>query len=195
MNSDLLIANITKQVPLSTAEQHLFTSLLEPRTVYKKEYLLRQGDICRHDYFVNTGCLKICYTDEKGIECVTKFAIENWWVIDIESYLYASPCFYYYQAVEDTTLLQISKTNLEHLLQTIPALQQFMTTRWQNSFIALQHRFVQSLSLSAEEKYRLFREKYPGLELRIPQKLVAAYLGITPEFLSRLRKKAATDFS
>ncbi|PSL50305.1 CRP-like cAMP-binding protein [Chitinophaga niastensis] len=195
MNVDLILSSISQHVRLSPSETDLFTSVLESRTVYKKDYLIKSGEICRHDYFVNKGCLKVCYANEKGIECVTKFAIENWWVVDIDSFLNTTPSFFYYQAVEDTELLQISKANYHLLIEQIPAIQKFIIKRWQHSFIMLQHRFIQSNSLTAEEKYSQFKKKYPGLEQRISLRLTASYLGITPEFLSVLRKRETNSFS
>jgi CRP-like cAMP-binding protein len=195
MNADLIIASITKHVNLSPGEKELFTGLLQPGKITKKEFLIRTGEICRHDYFVNQGCLKVCYTNEKGSETVIKFAIENWWVVDLDSFLNHTPSFYYIQAVEDTSFFKLSKSSYDLLHQRVPAFQQFSNERWQTGFIALQQRIMQNLTLSAEEKYARFLEKYPGLNQRIPQRLIAAYLGITPEFLSMLRKKWATEFS
>jgi CRP-like cAMP-binding protein len=195
MDVDLILSDISRHVRLSKSEADLFTSVLESKTVDKKDYLIKSGEICRHDYFINKGCLKVCYANEKGIECVTKFAIENWWVVDIESFLNGTPSFFYCQAVEDTELLQISKANYQILIEQIPAIQKFTISRWQNSFIMLQHRFIQSNSLTAEEKYREFQRKYPGLDQRISLRLTASYLGITPEFLSVLRKRGTASFS
>src|SRR5882757_9854674 len=115
MNVDLILASVSRYVQLSQSEIDLFISVLEPKIVYKKDYLIRAGDVCRHDYFVNKGCLKVCYVNDKGIECITKFAIENWWVVDIDSFLNTSPSYFYYQAVEDTELLRISKANYQLL--------------------------------------------------------------------------------
>ncbi|NUM79810.1 Crp/Fnr family transcriptional regulator, partial [bacterium] len=158
-------------------------------SVRKKDFLLMNGDICRYDYFVTSGCLKVCYTDENGSEFIVKFALENWWVVDLDSFLNGTPSLFYIQAIEDSEVLQISKKNYDALHQKIPAFQKFSNERWQNGFIALQHRIMHDQSLTAEERYERFKEKYPTLEQRIPQKLIAAYLGITPEFLSMLRKK------
>lgn len=193
MDVDRVIANISKYIKLDAAQTDLLISLLEPAEVAKKEFLIRAGDICRYDYFVNSGCLKVCYTDDKGAECIIKFAIENWWVVDLDSFLHIKPSFYYIQAVEDTSLFKLSRSNYDKLHHEIPSFQKFSSERWQNGFIALQQRIIQNLSLTAEEKYAHFMEKYPGLEQRIPQKLVAAYLGITPEFLSVLRRKWAVS--
>jgi CRP-like cAMP-binding protein len=195
MNYKGILTNISKYIKLNESEIDFFTSLLEYGEIAKKDYLLRTGDICRYDYFVNKGCLKVCYTNEKGTESIIKFAIENWWVVDLNSFLNHTPSFYYIQAVEDTQFFRLSKSGYDKLHKEIPAFQQFSNERWQNGFIALQHRLIQNISLSAEERYNHFLHKYPGLEQRISQRLIAAYLGITPEFLSMLRKKWATQFS
>jgi len=195
MDTALIISNISQQVQAGTETMDFFVSLLEPKSIAKKEYLVRTGDICRYDYFINKGCVKVCYTDKKGVECIVKFAIENWWVVDLESFLHHTPSFYYIQAVEDTDLFQLSKCNYDLLHRKYPVFQQFSNDRWQKGFIALQQRIIQNLSLTAEEKYKHFREKYPSLEQRIPQKLTAAYVGVTPEFLSVLRRRWATAIS
>src|ERR1044072_89898 len=111
MSFELILKNLLEQVNITDSECDLFTSLLEAKTLMKKEYLVRTGEICRYDYFVNKGCLKVCYHDEKGSECVIKFAIENWWVVDLDSFLNHKPAFYYIQAVKDTEVLRISKSN------------------------------------------------------------------------------------
>jgi CRP-like cAMP-binding protein len=190
-----ILSSISQYAHLSPPEIDLFISALETKTVRKKDFLIRAGEVCRHDYFVNQGCLKIFYADSKGLECVTKFAIENWWVVEIESFLNLTPCRFYYQAVEDTELLGISKDAHDLLIDRIPAYQKFTSQRWQNSFIALQNRFIQNHSLTASEKYDQFKQKYPGLDQRISLRLTASYLGITPEFLSVLRKRQAGAFS
>lgn len=195
MNTDLILENIGQHIPLSMDEKKLFISMLEPASLAKKELLIRAGEICRHDYFINKGCVKVFYYDEKGTESVIKFALENWWVVDLDSFINHKPSFYFIQALEDTELWQLSKQSYDRLHREIPQFQQFSNNRWQQGFIALQHRLIQNLSLTAEQRYEHFKLKYPTLEQRIPLKLIAAYLGITPEFLSMLRKKWSTRLS
>lgn len=195
MNADLIISNILNKIKLDNFEIDLFISLLDSVSVSKKEYLLRQGDICSYDYFINSGCVKVCYIDERGLENIVKFAIEDWWVVDLDSFLNRTPSFYYIQAVENTVAYRLSKSNYDLLHQRIPAFEKFSKTRWQHSFIAIQQRVGQNLSLTAEERYQQFKVKYPNLELRIPQKLIASYLGITPEFLSVLRRRNSLSIS
>ena len=195
MYNQMIIENITKYIRLTPSESEFVISLMEKRTIAKKQYLLRTGEICRYDYFIAKGCVKVCYTDEKGIECIIKFAPENWWVIDLDSFLNGKPSFFYIQTIEDVELYQLSRSNYELLNKNLPQFQKFSNERWQQGFISLQQRIMQNLSMSAEERYHQFINKYPGLEQRIPLKLIASYLGITPEFLSMLRKKWATRFS
>lgn len=190
-----IIKNIQKSLTLTVEEQQFFTSLLRQKSIRKKDYLLRIGEICRHDSFIVKGCFKVCYNDEKGVERIIKFTPENWWVVDLDSFLHSKPGFYYIQALEDSEVLQLHKSDYDHLHVKIPAFQQYSNERWQQGFIALQQRVLQSQSMTADERFEQFCQKYPGLEQRIPQKLIAAYLGITPEFLSMLRKKRATRFS
>jgi CRP-like cAMP-binding protein len=195
MNTDLIISNVLKRIKLNDSEIDLFISLLDPVHVPKKEYLLRHGDICSYDYFIDSGCVKVCYINERGLEHIVKFAIEDWWVVDLDSFLNRTHSFYYIQAVENTAAFRLSKSNYDSLHQRIPAFEKFSKARWQNNFIAIQQRVGQNLSLTAEERYQHFKVKYPGLELRISQKLIASYLGITPEFLSVLRRRNSISIS
>lgn len=186
---DGIVRNITGVVPLEKHEIEMLLSVVELRSVRKKEFILRAGEICRFETFVNKGCLKIYYTDLSGVEHNVKFAPENWWSLDLESFGMLTPAFYSIQAIEDSECLQISKAHHDWLYDKIPQLEKFAKLRYQNAYILLQHRMTQNLFSTAEEKYDAFTKKYPGLELRIPQKDIASYLGITPEFLSMLRKK------
>jgi len=119
------------------------------------------------------------------------FAVEDWWTGDLYSFLTQTPATFNIDALEDTEVLQISKPNLEKLYESVPKFERFFRFQFQNAFVAQQQRIMQSLSFTAEERYLHFINKYPQLEQRIPQKQVAAYLGITPEFLSMLRRKLA----
>lgn len=186
---DSIVRNITDIVPLNKHEVELLLSVVESKTIKKKQFILQAGEICRFETFVNKGCLKVFYTDLTGVEHNVKFAPENWWSLDLESFAMQTPAFYSIQAIEDCECLQISNIHHNWLYDRIPKLEKFARVRYQNSYILLQHRMTQNLFLTAEEKYDAFTRKYPGLELRISQKDIASYLGITPEFLSMLRKK------
>lgn len=191
MNHDALIKNISSSITLSAEELDIFLSVLECRTIPKGGYLLEKGNICRHDYYISRGLVKVCYLDDTGTENIIKFAPEDWWVVDLDSFLNMKPAFYYIQTIEETEVFQISRAGHDRLHSSIPQFHIFSGIRWQNGFIALQQRVMQGLSLSAEERYQQFLEKYPGLDQRLSQKLIASYLGITPVFLSMLRRKWA----
>lgn len=185
-----ILAHVAKSITLSATEEELFVSLLSAKSFEKKHELLSIGDVCRFQTYVVQGCLKVFYLDEKGEEHIVKFAIENWWAFDIESFFQSTPAYYGIACLEDTYTLQLSQDAHAALLTQIPAFEKFYRLMLQTSFIALQHRMTQSLSLPAQERYERFQQKYPGLESRISQKSIASYLGITPVFLSMLRKES-----
>ncbi|MBS1508942.1 MAG: Crp/Fnr family transcriptional regulator [Bacteroidetes bacterium] len=184
-----IIKNIGRVIELDDEEIKWFSSLLEVRSFDKKDFVLQAGDICQYQNYVVSGCLKIYYTDNTGIEHTVKFAIEDWWAVDLQSFTTQTPAFYSIQALENTDVVRIGKTGYDALHERIPKFEKFSRLMFQNSYILLQNRMTQNLFEPAEEKYRHFSEKYPGLELRIPQKEIASYLGITPEFLSIIRRR------
>lgn len=185
----MILQHVAKSIHLTEAEAQVFISLLELKPFKKKQSVLSLGELCKHQNYVIKGCLKIFYLDDTGTEHIVKFAIEDWWAFDIESFFQSVPAFYGITCLEDTTVLQLGQQSHLLLLNTIPAFEKFYRLMLQNSFIALQHRMTQSLALTAQERYTHFQLKYPGLEQRISQRNVAAYLGITPVFLSMLRKE------
>jgi CRP-like cAMP-binding protein len=189
MEFDLLLKNIARHVQLDQTEIDFFISMLQKKELKKKEFLLRHGEICKTENFIVKGCLRVYTVDRNGFEHIVMFGIEDWWVSDLFSVLTNSPSTYYIDALEDTELLQISKSNLDKLYERVPKFERFFRIILQNAYIAQQHRINQNLSFTAEQRYLNFIEKYPAIERRIPQKQISAYLGITPVFLSMLRKK------
>lgn len=186
---DSILRHVSDKIELSPRDQEIFLSLLKPKSFANKTTILDPGDICRNQSFVVDGCLKIFYPDVNGDEHIVKFAIENWWAFDIESFFESTPSYYGIACLEPTTVLQLSQEDHKELLSRVPAFERFYRLMIQQSFIALQYRVTQSLSLTAEVRYKHFQEKYPGLENRISQKHIASYLGITPVFLSMIRKQ------
>jgi CRP-like cAMP-binding protein len=190
MDTRQILKSVSQNVLLNKDEEEFFLSILEPSLFRRKDFVLIAGDVCRFQTFVNKGCLKVFYTDHDGNEHIVKFAVENWWSVDLESFSNQSPAFYSIQALEDTDTWQIRKSNYDLLLERVPKFEKFTRLQFQNSYILLQHRMTQHLYSKGEDKYDQFNKKYPGLEQRIAQKEIASYLGITPEFLSMLRKKS-----
>jgi CRP-like cAMP-binding protein len=189
MDDELLLKNIARHIHLDKEEINFFFSLLNSRTLKKKEFLLRQGDVCKTENFIVKGCVRMYSIDETGLEHIVMFGVEGWWTSDLFSFLTGTVSDYYIDALEETELFQISKPDLDKLYEQVPKFERFFRLLLQNAFIALQKRINQNLSFSAEQRYIDFITKYPQMEQRIPQKQVAAYLGITPVFLSMLRKK------
>ena len=189
MDVELILKNISRHIQLNEKEVEYFTSLLTERKIKRKEFLLKEGEINTHESFITKGCLRNYTIDEKGVEHIIVFSIEDWWTSDLYSFLTQTPATFNIDALEDTEVLQISKINLEKLFENVPSFERFFRIMFQKAFIAQQKRISDNLSLSAEERYDFFVAKYPQIEQRVPQKQVAAYLGITPEFLSMLRKK------
>jgi|SRR5687768_4050596 len=184
---DLILKNISRFITLTPDEEQYFISLLKTKEIRKKEYLLQEGDVSRHQYFVNKGCLRTYTIDEKGLEHIIQFAIEDWWTGDMYSFLTQTPARFTIDALENSELLCLEKNALEELYTRIPKFERFFRHLLQNAFVALQERIVGSLSQPADERYCTFINKYPDMEKRLPLKQIASYLGITPESLSRIR--------
>jgi|SRR5436190_2034195 CRP-like cAMP-binding protein len=189
MNCDLLITNISKHISLTAEEIDFFTSLLKARFLASGEFLLREGDICKYESFVTKGCLKTYYVDENGFEHIIDFSIEEWWADDLYSLLTQTASKSNIKAIENTDILQIGKTDLELLYQKIPKFERFFRILFQNAFITQREQINLALSASAQERYLLFLKKKPYAEKRFSQKDIASYLGVTPQFLSTLKKK------
>lgn len=189
MAYDLLFDNISRHVQLNEEEKAYFISILKPRKIRKRQYLLQAGDICRYESYILSGCLRAYYVDDNGFEHTIMFGIEDWWISDFHSLLTQSPATLNIDALEDSELLQIDKQKMEELYLRVPKFERYFRIMLQNAFVAHQQRILQNISLPAEERYRLFIEKYPQLAQRLPQRQIALYLGITPEFLSKIRKQ------
>ena len=189
MSFDLLISNFSRHISLTEEEIELFTSLLKQKSLASGEFLLREGDVCKYETFVIKGCLKTYYLDENGFEHIIDFSIEEWWADDLYSLFTQTASKSNIKAIEDTDILQISKRDLELSYQKIPKLERFFRILFQNAYINQREQINLALSASAEERYVLFLKKKPYAEKRFSQKDIASYLGITPQFLSTLKKK------
>lgn len=192
MKHELILKNISRFINLNQEEQDLYVSLFTEKKIKKKDFLLRQGEIAKYDYFITKGCLKVYNIDTKGSEHISMFAIKDWWSGDMASFITQQPANYFIQALEESEVLQISKENFDLLFERIPKLERFYRILYQRSLVTYIQRSDQNISFSAEDRYLKFIKEYPSLINRISQKNIAAYLGVTPEFLSLLRKKMAS---
>jgi CRP-like cAMP-binding protein len=184
---DLILKNISRFITLTKEEEQYFISLLKIKRLRKKQFLLKEGDVSRYQYYVNSGCLRTYTIDEKGQEHVIQFSIEDWWSGDMYSFLTQTPARYNIEALEDSELFCLEKPALEELYIRIPKFEKFFRHLLQNAFISMQERINATLSQPADERYCAFIERYPKMEQRLPLKQIASYLGITPESLSRIR--------
>src|ERR1700748_3112681 len=153
MNFDLLISSISRHVSLTGEEIEFFTSLVKSKSLSNGEFLLREGDLCKHESFVVKGCLKTYYQDENGFEHIIDFSIEEWWADDLYSLLTQTPSKSNIKAIEDTEIIHISKPDLELLYQKIPKFERFFRILFQNAYITQREQINQALSASAEERY------------------------------------------
>lgn len=190
MDFNLFLSTIRRHSQLTEQEEMRLCSLLSIKQVKRKDLLVRAGDDARHEYFVNRGCLRAYYLDTKGIEHNTYFAIEGFWVSDIYSRTFNAPALVNIVALEDCELVHISNRALESFLEEVPALERFFRISYQNSLAMVHLKQIQLLSMTGMERYNYFREKYPQLDMRIPQKHIASYLGFTPEYFNTVRAKA-----
>ncbi len=189
--TESLITHISKHISLTPAEESFFISVLEKKSVPARQFLVRAGEVCKHQSFVVGGCLKSYTEDNQGIQRVLDFFVEEWWADDLYSFLTQTPSKTNVVAIEDSDLLQIRKSNLELLYQEVPKFERFFRLLFQSAFIAQREQVNQALFTRAEERYRSFIKKKPYATKRFLQQDIASYLGVTPQFLSSLRKKMA----
>ncbi len=186
---ELILENISRFIQLEPQETEYFVSLLHTKKLKKRQHVLHEGDICRYEYFVNKGCLRAYHVDEKGLEHVAQFAIEDWWIGDMYSFLTSTPARLNIDALEDSEVIYFDKPSLEKLYVEVPKFERFFRMLVQNAFIATQRRVIETVSVNADQRYCNFIERYPKMEQRLPLKQIASYLGITPESLSRIRSQ------
>ncbi len=181
--------NVCRYINFSEDELAIFNGLLKPKTVAKKHFLLRAGEVCNFEGFVVTGCLRKYYIDENGQEVIIQFAIENSWISDIASFSNQSPSGLFIETLENCELLVLSHQSKEELLLKAPRFERFYRILVERNIAVLQNRIHYSISKTAMEKYLDFLANYPSLPQRVAQHYIASYLGMSAEFLSKVRTK------
>lgn len=185
----LILQNIAKHILLTTEEQQLFLSKIEVHHFKAKSILLHSGQICTHSYFVNSGILRSFNINDNIVEHVLNFAREGYWIGDMYSLISQKPGDLFIEVLEDAEIVFLSKENQEVLYTEIPKLERFFRILTENSLVANQERLMDNLSLSAEERFEKFCKKYPTLIQKVPQKQIASYIGVTPEFFSKMKSR------
>ncbi len=183
------IGHLKKYISLSPEEVELISNSVKFKSIKKKDFLLKEGQICTSNYFVENGLLRMYFINEKGIEQVTYFALENWWLSDYMSLIMQSPSQFYIQSIEDSKIVCLEHHKQEELFEKLPQLERYFRIAMQRAYAASQMRVKYFHDYSKEESYRVFVSQFPNFVQRIPQYMLASYLGLTPEYLSELRKK------
>lgn len=189
MDTRNLISSINKSVTLTTEEASFFSSLMLPLQIKQGEMPEKIGEPTRYFIHVYSGCLMSYFTDKEGSDHVMQFATAGWWTGDLPSYTQQIPSLHATRALTDSEVLLLPRPGFDELLEKVPKFERYFRILFQNSLVTHQNRLSQNLASTAEERYLSFRKKYPALEQYVPQKYIASYLGITPEFLSKIRRK------
>ncbi|GAC1382136.1 MAG: Crp/Fnr family transcriptional regulator [Ginsengibacter sp.] len=185
---EVFFSHVKEKVILNDDEKERIKSFFIPKKIRRKQYLLQEGDICRYMAFVERGLLRSYNVDDKGYEHMIQFAWDGWWISDTYSFLSEEAAAYNIDAIEDAELLLLSRSHFEAMTIEVPKMERYFRILFQNNIISKEKRLLSSITYSAEEKYTKLAENNPQLIQRIPQNLIASYLGITPETLSRIRK-------
>jgi CRP-like cAMP-binding protein len=190
--SQPILDYIAQYIKLETKEEEYFLSVLKPRKYLRRQFVVQAGDECKYETFVISGCLKAYFIDPDGNNHIIQFAIENWWISDMDSLMNGTPATLNIDAVEDTEVLQIERKDFDTLFERIPKFNTLYRMMLMKAFISHQRRIVDNLCKPAKDRYLDFVKRYRNIEQRVPQHQIASYLGMTPEFLSQIRRKLSS---
>jgi CRP-like cAMP-binding protein len=182
-----LIQHINSITPLTEGEEHIVAELVREKTILRKQFLHRAGDVAQSTAVVVSGCLRSYAIDHNGFEHILQFAPENWWISDMYSLVKNQPSELNIDALLDTEVLLLTRSCQLSIFDRIPKMERYFRILTENALAASNHRTIDYLSLPAKQRYLKFCDFYPTLINSIPQKYVASHIGITPEFLSKLR--------
>jgi len=188
---EVLFQHIQEKVSLSDLDKEAIETFFIPKKLRKRQYLLQEGDVCKYLTFIAKGLLRTYNVDDKGDEHMSVFGWEGWWLSDFNSFLSGESAVFNIDAIEDSELLLISRENYEALTLAVPIMDRYFRILYQNSIVTKERRLMSSITHSAEEKYVKLAESNPKMIERVPQNLIASYLGIAPETLSRIKKNLA----
>lgn len=193
MNTEPIIKYFSNILPLEAEEIYALESVLKERTIKRRQFILQETDVCTQNTFVVEGCFRMYYIDVQGKEHNLQFAIENWWIGDIGSFHSGEPSKLCIEAIENSIILQIKKEDQLNLFIQYPKFNRIFRMLSENALVACQRRVLQNISSTAEERYLDFVNRYPYFFNRISNVQIASFLGVTPEFLSTIRKKIASS--
>ncbi|MBX2897090.1 MAG: Crp/Fnr family transcriptional regulator [Cyclobacteriaceae bacterium] len=188
-HSNQILFHIRKNISPTPEEEQFFVSLLNPLKLRQGEFAEIAGEVTYNFIHVTSGCLMTYYTNKQGTDQVIQFATAGWWTGDLHSLTSQQPSIYTTRALADSEILQLPKVRMEELLERYPKFERYFRIMFQNSLVTHQNRIIEAFTATAEERYHNFQKKYPQMEQYVPLKYIASYLGITPEFLSKIRRK------
>lgn len=188
---EMFFQKFNETIPLTNEEQHLISTFLTPKKLRKKQYVLQEGDVCKYIAYVEKGALRAYTISEKGDEHIIQFALEGWLIADLYSFLTGEPATYNIDALEEAELVLISKSSYVELLKKLPKFETYIRVQLTSAYIAMQRRLTSIISFSLEERYSYFNQLYPNIVSRVPQHMIASYMGLTAETLSRVRRRIA----
>jgi len=189
MSQKPLLDYISQYIRLTVEEETILLSKIVHRNYLKDQYIVQQGDICNSVNFIISGCTKTFHMDLEGQEHIVMFSIEDWWTSDLGSFMTQTSADFNVQCIENTQLVQFTYENLEVLYKEIPKLERLFRKIVERAFVASQKRIIRNFSLTAKERYQAFKKIYPKIDQRVPQYMIASYLGITKEFLSKIKSQ------
>lgn len=184
-----IINNVSKHITLTKDEKQFFTELLTFKKVSKKTILLQQGEICKFEVYIQKGCIRSYYIDEDGLEVTLLFSVEDWWVSNMASFHEQTPSQMIIETMEDCELYIVTPRTKEMLLKKVPKFERFFRIIVQRHLCTFQNRVFHTISKSATDRYLDFLKLYPSIPTRVAQHYIASYLGISAEFLSKIRKR------
>lgn len=189
MSAQSLLQHLKKHIQLTEAEEQIIMDHLTARTFKRGEFLTKEGEVNRYTNYILSGSTRVYYIDQAGQEHVIQLGMSGWWTSDFSSFIMQTKGMLYTEALEKTEVLSFSYDHLQELYRQVPAMERFFRLLIQNAYAAFQRRVLESLSMDAEQRYLAFRELYPDMDQRLSQKHIASYLGMSAEFLSKVKKR------
>jgi CRP-like cAMP-binding protein len=186
MSFNLLFENLSRHITLSDADKNELRARFETRTLKRKEFILNHGEVCKCSAFVSKGCLRSYSVDSNGFEHILQFA-PGWWIADMHSLISGQPSKLNIEALEESEVLLLPRDQQEQLFRHDPKYERFFRVITEKSIAAGNDRLLDYMGMNAQERYQVFTARYPSLTRTLPQKQIAAYIGVTPEFLSKMK--------
>jgi len=184
-----LLQHLKQYIQLTEAEEQIIIDHLTPRTFKRGEFLTKEGEINRYTNYIVSGATRVYYIDQAGQEHVIQLGMKNWWTSDFSSFITQIKGILYTEALEKTEVLSFSYEHLQEVYRQVPAMERFFRLLIQKAYAAFQRRVLESLSMDAEQRYLAFRDMYPDMDQHLSQKHIASYLGMSAEFLSKIKKR------